>query len=294
MKVRLVAGVIAVTVLLPVAVQAQALRSDAGFMTNALARNDDGSTGLVSLGFNIDFFGVQTGQTYVNNNGNITFQNPLSTFTPNPLVNNATQIIAPFWADVDTRNAASAQVHYGQSTVDGRNAFGVDWFEGSVSNPTGVGYYSGLASKLNVFQLVLIDRGDTGAGNFDFEFNYGPMQWEVGQASGDEGDGLCNGNESNPAACHPARVGWSNGSDHSFELAGSNQNGAFVTGGPNELDAHSLNSNVTGRYLFSVRGGQVVDNNPPGTVPEPISATLIGTGMMGLAFLRRRRQKVDA
>jgi hypothetical protein len=34
------------------------------------------------------------------------------------------------------------------------------------------------------FQLVLIERSDTGAGNFDFEFNYDQIQWEARNASG--------------------------------------------------------------------------------------------------------------
>ena len=34
--------------------------------------------------------------------------------------------------------------------------------------------------KLNIFQLVLLDRSDTGVGNFDFEFNYSAPPYRVG------------------------------------------------------------------------------------------------------------------
>jgi hypothetical protein len=65
-------------------------------------------------------------------------------------------IIAPFWADVDPRPAASQPVTYGRTTFNGRNAFCVNWVN--------VGYYNQKTNKLNSFQLVLIDRGDTGTG----------------------------------------------------------------------------------------------------------------------------------
>src|SRR5260370_39640540 len=41
-----------------------------GFNSNSLPGNDDGSTGLVPLGFSINFFGQTYSQPYVNNNGN--------------------------------------------------------------------------------------------------------------------------------------------------------------------------------------------------------------------------------
>lgn len=73
----------------PQNVQAVAIRPVA-FNTNVLPRNDDGSTGLVGVGFDLDFFGVNANQLYVNNNGNVTFTGPLSTFTPFGLDNVAT------------------------------------------------------------------------------------------------------------------------------------------------------------------------------------------------------------
>jgi hypothetical protein len=50
----------------------------------------------------------------------------LSDFTPFGLTSTARQIIAPFFADVDTRFAGSA-VTFGPGTVDGHVAFGVNW-----------------------------------------------------------------------------------------------------------------------------------------------------------------------
>ena len=253
-------------------VSGQAFRSDAGFTTSNLPANDDNSTGLVSLGLTANLFGSSYTQAFLNNNGNITFTGPLSTYTPFGLTGGGVPpIIAPFFADVDTRGTGSALMTYGTSTVDGHNAFGVDW--------NGVGYYGAHTDKLNVFQLVLIDRSDIGAGDFDFEFNYGPMLWETGDAS--EGSGGLGG------SC--ATAGYSNGlsgsSNVSYELPGSHVCGALIDGGPDALSAGMFNSTQAGRYLFEVRNGEVTN-----TVPEPSSLALLGSGILGLVPLSRKRR----
>src|SRR5215218_6001442 len=73
-----------------------AYRDLAGFRAGVLARNDDGSTGQLALPFSANFFGVTFNRVYVNNNGNITFDAALSTFTPFDLTSTNRQIIAPF------------------------------------------------------------------------------------------------------------------------------------------------------------------------------------------------------
>ncbi len=187
----------------------------AGFNTNTLPANDDGSTGLVDLPFPIDFFNSTYNSLYVNNNGNVTFNNPLGTYTPSALTSFGSPIIAPFWADVDTAVAGSGLVTYGNGTVDGHTAFGVNW--------PGVDCFVTAGGGLNYFQLLIIDRSDIAPGDFDIEFNYNSISWDSGQASG--GNASCLGGTS-------AAVGYTNGSTNALELNGSFQNGAFLDNGP--------------------------------------------------------------
>ena len=92
---------------------AGAIHDAAAFTTNTLAANDDNSTGPVAIGFNADFFGTTYSNLYVNNNGNTTFNAALSTYTPFNLLSTATPILAPYFADVDTRGSGSGLVHVG-------------------------------------------------------------------------------------------------------------------------------------------------------------------------------------
>ncbi len=225
-----------------------------GFESNILAGNDDRSTALVPINFDINFSGNLRNSLFVNNNGNVTFTEPLGQYSPSTISLATTEIIAPFFADVDTSPAASGKATYGPGVVNGRTAFGVNWLN--------VGYYNSKTDKLNSFQLVLIDRSDIAPGDFDFEFNYGQIQWETGDASGGT-NGL--GGDS-------ARVGYSNGDGNFFsELPGSGVNGALVDGGSNELISVE-NGGVPGRLLVFVRNGSVVNNI--GDDGFPVAATL--------------------
>ncbi len=70
-------------------------------------RNDDGSTNLIPLGFSFCFYGTTYTDCYINNNGNISFGSPYSTFSSNPFPDPGFEMIAPFWGDVDTRDPLS-------------------------------------------------------------------------------------------------------------------------------------------------------------------------------------------
>ena len=209
-----------------------------------------GQTGptAVPFGFNINFFGTQYGSAFVNNNGNITFNGPLSDFTPSDLTTFGSPIIAAFFADVDTRGAGSALVNFGTGTLNGNKVF--------VVNSPGVGCYSTTAPPVNNFQLLLIDRPDFGTSalgdDFQIELNYNSIQWDTGQADG--GNSACvNGD---PSAS--AFVGYGDGTTtpgNSYNLPGSGVANALIDSGPNALINSDLNSSTLGRYIFFVQGG---------------------------------------
>ncbi len=215
-----------------------------GFSQNTLAANDDLFTGLINTGFTMNFFGQIFNDLTVNNNGNVSFAGPLATFTPFPLLTTATPMIAPFFADVDTRLGNT--VTFGTGTIDGQNAFGVNYND--VRHFSVFGANQGLPT--NDFQLVLVDRSDVSPGDFDIEFNYSQIQWEAGEASGSNAQGL---------GGSTARVGWTNGVDRAFELPGSGIPGSFLDSGPaaTSLVQNSLNSGVLGRYVFESRNGSI-------------------------------------
>lgn len=139
--------------------------------TLAMAPNDDLSTGLIAIPFSFCLYGTNYTSLYINNNGNVSFGTPYGTYSASGFPSAAFVMVAPFWADVDTRG--------GFGTVKYKiypNAIYVNWDD--------VGYYNIHGDKRNTFQLILSDGTDTtiGVGN-NVAFCYKDMQWTTGDAS---------------------------------------------------------------------------------------------------------------
>lgn len=248
-----------------------------GFDANSVSVCDDCSTGAIPLGFSANYFGNSRTTTYVSNNGYVTFDSGQGSYTPVGLGSgySGQPIIAAFYADVDTRRGGATK--YGTGTFNGRNAFGVTW--------NNVGVFGGSSDdKRNTFQLLLVDRSDVAAGDFDIVFNYDQIQWETGSASGG----------SNGLGGTSAAVGYNAGTGNApgtfFELAGSRVPGSFLDGGPLALIRGS-NIGVPGRYMFNVRSGTVV--NPGVPEPQTWAMMIAGFGAVGAALRSRRRVKVS-
>ena len=207
------------------------------FGENVLYRNDDGYsspavdiTSIFQNGINIGNENFTS--LYVNNNGNITFGYGLSSYTPGIIGGTTGQnIIAPFWADVDTRE-----------DVPNRND-GVFWDFNEARDSIVVtwawtGYYSYNIDRLNTFQLELRDRGD---GNMEIIFRYDLINWTTGDASG--GSGGLGGTV--------ARAGFSLG-DVYFELPASGNQASVLA-----LEDTAGNLGVSGVWQFLVRNGEL-------------------------------------
>jgi hypothetical protein len=179
-----------VLVLAPAAASAQAtlvngLGGPLGYGTQSLARGDDSISAEVDLtpifptGF--DFFGRHFTSLFVNTNGNVSFGGPLATFTPTPFPLPASctgmPMVAPWWADVDTRAPlpADANQNLVYWAVDAANhRFVATW--------TQVGYFFEHTDKLDSFQLVLTPNAD--GMTFDVEMRYARCEWTTGDVSG--------------------------------------------------------------------------------------------------------------
>jgi gliding motility-associated-like protein len=136
----------------------------------AMDANDDGSSDVIDLPFDFCFYGQTYNQLYINNNGNITFENDLFTFNSNAFPSPDDKIIAPFWADVDTRGAGQVVYKITPTSIH------VNW--------VAVGYYNSESDKLNSFQLTLTDGTDPELPNGNnIAFCYKDMQWTTGAAS---------------------------------------------------------------------------------------------------------------
>ncbi|MDO6765649.1 nidogen-like domain-containing protein [Agarivorans sp. 1_MG-2023] len=225
---------------------------DAGYGELAMGRNDDGSSNQLDLPFEINYFGNSYNEFFVNNNGNITFESPLDGFTPVAFPVAEQPMIAPFWADVDTGCAECGEVYVG-SPSDGVVA--VTW--------DNVGYYDENSNKANSFQAVLIDRSDTGAGNFDVEFRYDKLEWTTGDAS----------NGSNGLGGTPAQAGYDAGDgENFFALPGSFSE--------NILDlVSSSNTGEDGVWRFAIREGAL-----PGATPDNPIMPVVVDGGWGFEF----------
>ncbi|MEJ5989868.1 nidogen-like domain-containing protein [Ramlibacter sp. PS3R-8] len=263
----------------------------AGFGENFVPRNDDYYTTGIDLrtifgSAGLNFFGTNYSYVSVNNNGNITLSDTnsggLGTFTPFALANGGYAIIAPFFADVDTRLSGTGSAAPNQVTpTPGGTSRGSDlvWYDiNSAGNGTltvtwdDVGYYSYQTDKLNAFQLQIVGQG---GGNFDIIFRYENIDWTTGGASG--GSGGLGGTI--------ARGGYSTGDGASwYELPQSGDQGGMLS-----LEDLPGNTGVDGYYKFSVRSGTAAGERMRGTATDDLLAGAGGndtiSGLAGNDYL---------
>ena len=252
-----------------------------GYGANCLPPNDDGTWPSDATGLDltpafpkgVHFYSGSYSRGWINNNGSLSFSSSISTYTPNAFPGAPQPMIAPYWADVDTR--------FGSYCTDGNYPSGGSYPAGATCiNPATngvwwsltpgqmvitwdqVGYFNCHPTPVMSFQMILSatacggvapDGGVTGI-DFDIEFRYNQCGWEAGDASGGSG-GVCPAGAL-PPVCTPAQAGFDSAEMPDVDYASlpiSRMNGVS-----SEL---CNNSNLTppqpGVWRFSVRGGVI-------------------------------------
>lgn len=210
-----------------------------GFGEIEIARSDDGSTRLsleAVFGDGLSYLGrsYAADQLWVNTNGTVTFG---SAFAAYPTATNGAlsrAMIAPFWADVDTRLDGEGD-ESGGIWVDVNATGGVVTITWDA-----VGVYRRRADDPNTFQLQLFDRGD---GDFDIVYRYDTIGWTIGTGEGDVG----------------ARAGLFGGG--AGPLLIETRDGYDVLG---DLDERLGPSGIQGMWIYEMRDGVVVNVEPVG------------------------------
>ncbi|RZJ00838.1 MAG: tandem-95 repeat protein [Brevundimonas sp.] len=206
-----------------------------GFGEQVFARNDDSSLGPINItsvfgAAGLDFFGTTYSSLFLNNNGNITFNSAFGGYTPSSIsAGIGNPLIAAFWTDIDTRNAAGQTSPGGTSQGTNQVYYDLDAVNGVLTFTwDDVGQYSN-GTVPNAFQIQLVNRGD---GDFDIIYRYESVNW---------GDN--------------ARAGYNSGTGTSFEFASSGTSAML------NLENTLGNTGIAGVYVFNVRDGVVTPDN---------------------------------
>ena len=228
--------------------------------TLAMLPNDDNSSALINLPFTFDFYGTPYNSLYINNNGNISFQAPYYTWSSNPFPDSTFNMIAPFWADVDTRGDMDS---LGNFVGNGGNV----WYKitptALIVNWNQVGYFNMHTDLVSTFQLIITNGSDSlvSAGG-NVSFCYQDMQWTTGDAS--SGFGGFGG--------VPATVGVNIGNGvNYFQVGRFDQSGASFDGPVNNNDGVDF---LDGQEIYFNVAGMTTTNTPPLLISSSICDTI--------------------
>ncbi|KAM5132226.1 uncharacterized protein ACMZJ9_019034 [Mantella aurantiaca] len=231
---------------------------------NQTPKSDDGGSPIIFLLLPLPLFGKMRWTFFVNNNGLLSFNVPVTESTPQDLpVCDGTPFLAPFWADVD--NTRGGDIYYRQSfeadllsraTSDVRAYFNKTGFRASwvfIGTWYKVAFYASSSNKVNTFQVVLItDWKETFV-----LFNYEGIEWTSGTFTG--------GNKETGLGGIPALAGLNSGYKTGYYKI------------PNSLTPNIINLNSTsnvdvpGRWAFRV--DQLKPEDPKGILADFIKYT---------------------
>ena len=226
----------------------------------ALPRCDDCSV-LVNLPFTYNFYGFNYASAYVNTNGTISFINSVSSFATQAFPSNLqVPIIAPYWADVDTRQAIGTYTNQVWYKVYADRLV-VIW--------DSVGRFNYKIDSLSKFEAMIADNSRSlhrAAKDWDVRFTYDTLSWVRGDA--------------NPATSYPA-AGWDPADNvNYYNLQGSA--GTRLTGYPGPFSrAYQFNNIREAQALLAFPAAPAI-NYPNDTMYYSSTAltafTLTNTG----------------
>ena len=235
-----------------------AVRNYSGCTANSLGRADDTSSGSIPIGFPVNWFGTEYTSVIINNNGGLSLDDGRGAFNSYRGIDLSTTtrpLILPLFTDMDTTNAATTPVQYGQVTnLDGDadvDAWCVNWVN--------VGEFSNTTAKFSA-QLVIVDQG---SGNVDLEFNYNSVLAPTSSTNGRFVIGY---------ASPSSRANtWS-------LVTSADSTAPYVNGGASALNAHTDSGGaVEGRFIRQIRPGAAPTASPtPTPTPTPTSTTSCG------------------
>ena len=237
------------------------LGGPAGFGTGVLDYNDDGSSGAIDLtgAFpnGLEYFGQRFTAMYVNNNGSVTFGGATGTYTPQRFPIRGNRMVAPFWADVDTRGGGRPQRNGVYWHLEPGRVV-VTWHE--------VGFYSRDNSRQNTFQLVILSNELLDQDHlWRVQFRYARCEWTTGDASG--GSGGLGG--------QPAQAGFDAGDGQRFEILPGSGSRAVLN------LCRTSNVGVPGIWEFDIYRGLPQVSDPSQDDTETIDFSRGGGGRRG-------------
>ncbi|XP_023196683.1 alpha-tectorin-like isoform X10 [Xiphophorus maculatus] len=206
------------------------------------SQSDDGSSPAISLLRSFNYFGQSYSQIYVNHNGDLTFDAPWYSYTPQRFpMYGSKDVIAPFWTDLDNRgNGDIYYIQYTsgsilqQVTQDINRYFPALNFQANwvfIATWHEVAYFPTTGTQ-TTFQAVLTTNGQ-----YSFVLmNYGSIA----------------------STSRYVQAGYDTiSSSHHFTIPGSFSSDAT---GPNSTFSLGSNVNVPGRWAFRVDHGSLVCN----------------------------------
>jgi len=206
--------------------------SQQGTVTNWLNSNVSGS-----LGFTINLFGTNTTSLFVIPQGMLSTDGGSHFSDTDYRISNSRCVISPYKGNWDPANSPTK---FGTAVINGQNAF--------IAHYDGIGGFSSASTTAN-FQVIIIDRSDTGAGNFDVEFNYGSINTSAYSGS-------------------LAFVGFTSGKGtndgNKWALPGTLVNNRFRNGDSDPIRNYrntDTDKALTGRILIESRNGVMITPN---------------------------------